>query len=528
LQTSSDDMLSYYLEGLPTNKAGWRIIWLFLFSLAFLLWFQIPTPSNGDTYGYARSLSTFKGPLIHFGYYVLGHIFHTFLAQLGVNPVQTLAWVSMLFGCICIVCVYLFSWELTGDRFQSLLAAFILLFAGDFWLFSQQGEVYIPQLGFALFSMLSMLRRRAFVSSVCFLAAISITPTSLLVFPGLACIMWFKGFEKKQIAYFLVPIVLCSIALLLWDFSRIIGIFRGAIYSPKVFSERFSYVWLVRELAYRTVKVYGKSFNLLSFIAMFGSIVLYRQDRKIFFLMFMFLLPFSLYLLNLGLISGDHLIITFIVISFLASYGLAVLFKEMRVTARGKYLIACALVLVHVWVSYELFMNPEKRDSKELERVISRLAKEYKGNAIMISDYDFGMAFWYLTQDEQNTWLFCGRPNTYLVQEKRNKDKEYLRRLEKRFWINLPHLPGFFSLPESKEIVEGRMLYYVDRSDWPSWVVRLLSSDITLEKRKAEIPWLRRLQKYLEKGGGERIEFLKIIDSPLYPVYLLKRAGKET
>ena len=109
--------------------------------------FHIKIPVNGDTYAYADSITSFAGPLIHYGYFVIGAFFYAVLQNFGMNALQTVTFMSIFFGSVCVASMYLFSIGLTKDRFQSLLAALILMFSGTFWFFAEHGEVYVPQLG---------------------------------------------------------------------------------------------------------------------------------------------------------------------------------------------------------------------------------------------------------------------------------------------------------------------------------------------------------------------------------------------
>jgi hypothetical protein len=165
---------------------------LFLFSFIFFLLFMIDTPANGDTYSYARSISTFEGPIIHIGYYTIGYIFHSLLKQFGSTPLLTLGYMSCFFGSISVICMYLFTFMLTENRLQSFLAALILMFSGTFWFFSVHGEVYVPQLAFVLLSVLFIMKKRALLSSLSILVAISITPTSCLAIPPLIYLVYLR------------------------------------------------------------------------------------------------------------------------------------------------------------------------------------------------------------------------------------------------------------------------------------------------------------------------------------------------
>jgi len=502
----------------------------FLFSLSFvfLFMFLLKTPTNGDTYMYAYCISTFEGPVIHFGYFIIGFIFHTFLQKLGNTSLQTLGHMSVFFGSISVACMYLFTFELTKNRFQSFLAAFILLFSGTFWIFSEHGEVYVPQLAFVSLSILCIMKKRPLISSLFFLVAVSITPTSCLALPPLIYLIYLKQLEKKQIVSFIVPILLSFIFLLVWDISRIIGILDWAVYSPKIFFENFNYTSLVIRVVYSVIKVFGKAFNLFSLIALLGFAILFKHDKKLWFLMLTFSLPFSLYLLNLGLFSDDHLIISFIVISFLSSYGLSQLFTITNASIRAHYIITILFISVHLWISYLLFLGPELRDTQELEKVIKTLESEYKTSAIMISDYNFGMAFWYLTQEESDHFLSSGRPHKYLSEHCPNS-KACLERLKSKFWINLTHLPNVVSQKiDFTQIVKNRTIYFADRSDCPSWFVQLLLPDRALEKRRYEIPKAKKIKNYIEKKFGGKTQLRKIIDSPLYPIYVVNIKSQKT
>ena len=181
---------------------------LFSLSLLFLLLFLFKTPTNGDTYVYARSITTFEGPLIHRGYYIIGYIFHAFLQKFGSTPLQTLGYISVFFGSLSVACMYLFSFELTGNRLQSCLSAFILLFSGTFWFFSSHGEVYVPQLAFVLLAVLFVINKKPFFSGLSILVGISITPTSCLAIPALIYLINLKQFERRQIASFILPVLL--------------------------------------------------------------------------------------------------------------------------------------------------------------------------------------------------------------------------------------------------------------------------------------------------------------------------------
>ncbi len=83
--------------------------------------------------------------------------------------------------------------------------------------------------------------------------------------------------------------------------------------------------------------------------------------------------------------------------------------------------------------------------------------------------------------------------------------------------------PKFVRQINFKQLLDERPIYYVDRSYWPSWIVQLLLSDESLQKRKRDLPQLIKLKAYLEKYLDVKIVSLKIIDSPSHPVYRLQK-----
>jgi len=310
--------------------------------------------------------------------------------------------------------------------------------------------------------------------------------------------------------------------LILWDITRVFEILSWAIYSPKVFFENYSVKVMIQKIVYNLIKVYGKSFNLVSFLAIIGFFILIKENRRVWWLMLVFILPFSLYLLNLGLFSGDHLIISFIPISFLASNGITYLLSIANISLPTKSLVIAITLFFQVIISYQLFIMPEIRDSKELKRVIGNLSNEYKKNGVMISDYNFGMAFWYLTKEEKDYYILTGRPNI-LLSEQYGDENKVENKLPNEFWINRYHWPLFDRHVNFKKLFNERPVYYVDRSDWPTRIVQFLLSEESLKKRKRDIPKLKKDVAKLKNRYEVEIVPLKIIDSPSHPVYLLNR-----
>jgi hypothetical protein len=98
-----------------------------------------------------------------------------------------------------------------------------------------------------------------------------------------------------------------------------------------------------------------------------------------------------------------------------------------------------------------------------------------------------------------------------------------LERLKDRFWVNVPHYPSFVSQEvDIKQVLMDRTIYFVDAPDWPPGIITSLLLDKILEKRAKKIPMLQRFEKSFEIKFGNEIRLLKIIDSPLYPIYSIK------
>lgn len=500
------------------SKEYQYMFWLFVGSFAFLVIFQIKPPVNGDSYVYARSIQTFDGPIIHSGYFLIGFIFHFFLGKLGNTPLQTLGHMSVFFGSLCVVCMYFLTLELTKDRKQSLIASLILLFSGAFWVFSEYGEVYVPQLAFVFLSVAAILKTRPLLASLCLLAAISITPTSCLVFPGLAYLIYIRKWQKRQVGWYIGPLILAMVVVLLAGFSTATNIIKWALHPPAVFlGKQWSLSDLFLNIAYRLSLIYGKSFSILLFFALYGFVYLYRKEKRVLFLTLIFLFPFCLYVLNLNLFSGDHLIITFIAISMLASYGIYDSLRLAKVGEKTKWVMTLCLLFMHFSFSYTTFIDPEARDAMELQRVIHRFASEYQANAIMISDFTFGMAFWSLVENEDNFHLLTGRPAAFLREGGASR-AAHLDRLRRKFWINEHGAFSFASeVMGSKELFLNRPIYFVDRKDWPTRFLKFVLPRSVIEWRHSEILRLPRFQKSI----GDKARFRLLIDSPLYPVYLM-------
>lgn len=496
---------------------------LFLIS-SILFWVtQIPIPINGDTYLYALGVVQLKGPLFHMGYYFIGNIFNSAFSVIYTDPVKSLGMMSLISGSLSVALIYLFTKRLSGNSQVSFLASLVLLFSGGLWYYSVHGEVYVPQLFMVILSLLMAIYNRPLLSSVAFLIAVSITPTSSLIFPALILLIMMYGKSSRDIFYFLVPVVSIALFLVVLKWSKIFNMVDDAVFSPEVFFTNFSYITLLSEIFLSLLKVYIKSFNFLIFFIIPGAVFLYRENKKILLLALFIILPFSLYVFNLGLLTEDHLIITFIPVSLIIAFGVI---KSSELIMPGviiEKILLFFLVSIHGFISYQIFIGPELRNSAELESVMTSFSRNYEENGIMISEYNFGMAFWYYTQEENEYFLKTGRPNLFLDPAEKDYDKKILQ-LKNRFWINLSaNLVDFFNVKlNDKSIFENRPIYFVDRSDWPSVIIKKLIPERQLRERETRIRKIERFVDYLSNELNSRTNYIKIYDSPYHPVYQIR------
>jgi len=501
---------------------------LFLFSFLFFHVFRIPVPLNVDTYLYARAIETFEGPVVHLGYYLIGALCHSLLETIGITPLQTLGYISQFSGGISVAGIYVFIFLLTENRLHSLLSAIVLMFSGAFWLFSIHGEVYVPQLAFVLLALICLLKMRPLLSSLSILVAVSITPTSLLAMVPLCYIMVMKRFDKRQLIYFSAPILLAFAIVMVWVGPKVIETFAKAIYSPKIFFDEFSYAGMLIKVVYDLAKSYGRSFNLISFFAIFGFLALYGRDRKLWGLMLAFLLPFLAYFFNLGLFSPDHLIITLIAVSFLGSYGILRLLDVVSARVTTRVVLIPLLLLIFLWISFELSISRQKIYATELDRVIHSLSEKSQDVGVIIADYNFGVSFWSLTREEESNDLFEGRPNGFL-HKSLSSYTAAIERLKRQFWISFACIPGFASRPEFSSLLAGRPIYLVERIDWPIGSAQVFKDwliDLGVENQEKATARLEKIREYLSYKLGTEIAIEKIIDSPLHPVYVMQPVRK--
>lgn len=496
---------------------------LLILSFFFFYLFRISTPLNVDTYLYARAIRTFEGPSVHFGYYIMGAMCHFLLKPLGVTPLETLGYMSHFFGAVCVGGIYVFTFLLTNNRLQSLLTAAILMFSGAFWLFSIHGEVYVPQLAFVLFSLIFLLKNRSVLSSLSILAAISITPTSFLGLIPLGYIVYIKHMGKKAVFYFTMPILITFSVLMSWNGSKVFETFADAVYSPKAFVEPFSYSKILSLIIYKIIRAYGNSFNLISFFAIFGFVILYRDNKRLWGLIVAFLVPFLAYFFNLGLLSGDHLIISFIPVSFLGGYGIFRLLETLYASRKTRIIFVTLLLCFHIWITHERSISRHRAYAEEFGRVIHVLLERFPSNGIMLTDFDLGKIFFSMLGKDYPYPLLDGDPSDFLM-ERDLQGRDAVEMLKGGFWLKFRRLLEFVSRPEFRSLVDERPIYFAERKFWPIGMIQLYSPlrELFGIKEKEETGRPEKIREYLAYKLNADVTLDKIIESPLYPVYVMK------
>jgi len=490
---------------------------------ALLAVFSIKNPANGDTFVYANSIQTLNGPTYHMGYYALGFIIHSVFSKIGMDPLQTLTAMSVISGGIAVAGMYLLSYELTPSIPRSLTAAGALLFSGWFWVFAEHGEVYVPQLAFELITLLAIMRGYPLISSLFFIIAVSITPTSCLLFPVLIYMLIEKKYDRRKMVLFAMPIFITIGIATVFKHREIWEMVWSSIYSPTLFFHEITFMNIVSKILVDLSKVYVKGMNYFLILALFGGVILFLKEKKVFFQMMVILLPFLLYIFNLGLLSGDHLLLTFVPLSVFVASGLNQINTLVKNKIELKAMVAVLLFTVYAGMSYNLLIAPMERDSVEMTRVIGQFEKIADQDSILVAEYTFGVAYWYLTKNEKNIFILTGRPHDY-VNKSCDNDIKCLHRLNQSYWINMYHLPNYLKVEkELLKKIEKRTFYFADKKVYRSEFVKKYLP-IKYWRNNEGAGFVSRVSKYLSEKLGANISFAEEVESNTHPVYRLNRS----
>lgn len=177
-------------------KENPRSIAYIIFILSFSLYFsQISEAgSEGDSASYAMTIKEIDldNYPTHFGYFVIGIIFTHILPF---SIMKNLNIMSGLFGALTVSITYLLTIKLTKNTTCGLIASLNMMIAGLYWTYSMYTEIYIMQVAFISLVYLLWISKREYLSGLCFLIAMLISPLSILAIPGMAM----DGVEKKRI-----------------------------------------------------------------------------------------------------------------------------------------------------------------------------------------------------------------------------------------------------------------------------------------------------------------------------------------
>ena len=168
------------------SRADWFIAGaVFIVSLVLLLPLAPDALPGGDAAVYAHQMrqADFGLRTIHLGYYLAGALFDRLTP---LPPDYTINAMSVFFAALGLALLTLISRTVFGHRRPGVISCALLLSNYLFLGHAVLGEIYIVQTAFALLAVLLWLRRRSHVAGAALAAAFLVSPTAVLVVPGLA------------------------------------------------------------------------------------------------------------------------------------------------------------------------------------------------------------------------------------------------------------------------------------------------------------------------------------------------------
>jgi hypothetical protein len=316
-----------------------------------------------------------------------------------------------------------------------------------------------------------------------------------------------------------VPAFLAGCAVLIARHDAVTAVFRSAVVDPRFFLEGRSLLYLPGYVISEAGYAVAKSFNFITIFIIFGLGFLVFRNRTLLKHILFAALPFTVYFLNLGLLTAEHLCLLFPLFCLAAAEGLFIYLAPL--SRRIQVVLGAGFMILALIGSYLIWIAPTVAEGEQLKRETDDMAERMTAGAALIAPYHYGAAFWYRHGSDQNIYRLSGMPYRHLMNDP--DDPAVLGRLlEGRIWINRGHIPR----PEAKILLKeifraGKEVVFVDAAYAPSGLRSFFLSRKRLEEINKRKTWLPRMNF---DEAGLRIE--KMMDSARWPAYRLVTAGK--
>ena len=360
---------------------------------------------TGDALIYGDNIlrNRFGDISIHIGYYFLGFLFHKVFGIWGTPIDVTLILMSNILGAIGLVFAYLLLEKLLGDRKLALLGSLIFLFSGTYLYYATSAEVYVPQTAFILASMYYFLINRFSLSGILFAVAVLITPLSIFVSPFFIFFHIKRMNPFKMLFNFILFFALVYFPVFFFVYGELLWGRRGLLRISSI----MPYVPIMQSIY---VFAYGsiKSFNILSFFALFGYIYLFIKDKAVFLLVTIMLLS-QVYLIiktPVPSVLARFLLPIHIYFCLIGSVGLYYIFR--RLIRNIRICTGCLITTSIIYISLSLFIwigpvnlfQPRLQFDNKYKDTLISFDQNMEENAILIASFWDGVAFAYYTRTD--------------------------------------------------------------------------------------------------------------------------------
>ncbi|MBD3196555.1 MAG: hypothetical protein GF317_15975 [Candidatus Lokiarchaeota archaeon] len=413
-----------------TNFPNQNFTLLFVLGLvAFCIFFLYRNQySYGDALIYADNILKLRfGDIsIHWGYYCLGLIFHLILGSMGLTIDNSLVIMSNVFGAVCVSYSYLFFRKFQFDKKSSIIGSLMLLFAGVFFSYSIQAEVYIPQLAFLLASMYYYMSSKPAVSGILFGIALLITPLSIFTLPFYIFIFIKERLSIKNAFYFILPSIIIYLPVFAFVHEDLLWGRRGLLSISAGMGMNTFQIIIVN-----TIFAFGKSFHVLLPFALFGLIYSAMKNRFIFAL-FSIILAGNLFLfvkLNRDDLTTAMLPV-FVFLIILAILGLNRINLSISSWIGNKnifrYAVLAMYILINafIWIGPSRLPHPRILNDRSYQEALINFANRTTDDVLFIASFWHGVAYSFYTRSdiEEELETTMGN-NRWLDIEDLDKDK---------------------------------------------------------------------------------------------------------